>query len=159
MASLQNSYLLLDRDVLRTNFVYDLLVVLAILIITGILPITHFIGPTFPKTNLKKSGWKDQIKGYKVTATFPALLPINPMFPSMPEKFIWLLSLLSGLRADKIVYLDRLDASQGRMWEPYFNPQSIMADVGEQVHFISRLEDIGARYGAVLTCIGCANIS
>ena len=80
------------------------------------------------------------------------------MFLSVPEKFIWLLSLLSGLRAEKTVYLDRLDASQGKMWGPYFNPQSIMADVGEQVHFVSRLEDIGARYGAVLTYIGCANI-
>lgn len=80
------------------------------------------------------------------------------MFLSIPEKFIWLLSLLSGLRAEKIVYLDRLDASQGKMWEPYFNPQSIVADVGEQVHFVSRLEDIGARYGAALTHFGDSNI-
>jgi len=51
---------------------------------------------------------------------------------------------------DKIVYLDRLDASNGAMWEPYFNPQNIMADIGEQVHFVARLDNIGAQYGTVM---------
>jgi len=51
---------------------------------------------------------------------------------------------------DKIVYLDRLDASSGKMYEPYFNPQNITADIGEQVHFVARLENIGVRYGTVL---------
>jgi hypothetical protein len=52
--------------------------------------------------------------------------------------------------ADKIVYLDRLDASNGKMWEPYFNPQEITANIGEQVHFVARLENIGVRYGTVI---------
>jgi len=50
---------------------------------------------------------------------------------------------------DQIVYLDRLNASNGTMWEPYFNPQSITADIGEQIHFVARLENIGAIYGTV----------
>jgi hypothetical protein len=50
---------------------------------------------------------------------------------------------------DKIVYLDRLNASNGGMWEPYFNPQEITADIGEQVHFVARLENIGLIYGTV----------
>jgi hypothetical protein len=57
---------------------------------------------------------------------------------------------------DKIVYLDRLDASNGTMWEPYFNPQNMTADIGEQVHFVARLENIGARYGTVLIASSCA---
>lgn len=52
--------------------------------------------------------------------------------------------------ADQIVYLDRLDASNGKMWEPYFNPQEITANIGEQVHFVARLENIEVRYGTVL---------
>lgn len=52
---------------------------------------------------------------------------------------------------DKIVYLDRLDASNGTMWEPYFNPQNINAAIGEVIHFIARLEDIKAKYQAVST--------
>jgi len=51
---------------------------------------------------------------------------------------------------DKVVYLDRLDASDGKMWEPYFNPQNITADIGEEVHFVARLENIGTVYGTVL---------
>jgi len=53
--------------------------------------------------------------------------------------------------ADKTVYLDRLDVSNGTMWEPYFNPQSITGYIGEQVHFVSRLEDLKSRYGTVST--------
>jgi hypothetical protein len=59
---------------------------------------------------------------------------------------------------DKIVYLDRLDASNGKMWEPYFNPQSVTANIGEQVHFVARLENIGARYGTVFIVSGCSNL-
>jgi hypothetical protein len=60
---------------------------------------------------------------------------------------------------DKIVYLDRLDASNGSMWEPYFNPQEITADIGEQVHFVARLENIGLLYGTVLIASSRAYVS
>jgi hypothetical protein len=36
----------------------------------------------------------------------------------------WICSALASM-GDKIVYLDRLDASNGTMWKPYFNPQDI----------------------------------
>lgn len=59
---------------------------------------------------------------------------------------------------DKIVYLDRLNASNGGMYEPYFNPQEITADIGEQVHFVARLENIGLIYGTVLIALSRAYV-
>jgi len=55
---------------------------------------------------------------------------------------LWSLALVS--MGDKVVYLDRLGASNGTMWEPYFNPDSLTADIGEQVHFVARFANIGA---------------
>ena len=52
------------------------------------------------------------------------------------------------LMADKTVFLDRLGRE---MWEPYFNPKSIVADVGEQVNFVSRFDDFTSVNGAVST--------
>lgn len=50
--------------------------------------------------------------------------------------------------ADKVVYLDRLN---GRLWEPYFNPDTLNADVGEKIHFVMRLGDVDTHYGVVAT--------
>jgi len=36
------------------------------------------------------------------------------------------------------------------MWEPYFNPQNITAAIGEEVHFVARLKNIGSAYGTVV---------
>jgi hypothetical protein len=53
---------------------------------------------------------------------------------------------LSFGKADQIVYLDRFGlrmADSGDiMVEPLFNPKSINASVGENVTFVTRLEDI-----------------
>jgi len=64
----------------------------------------------------------------------------------------WICLCISALGAlgDKVVYLDRLDASNGKMWEPYFNPQNITAAIGEEVHFVARLKNIGSAYGTVV---------
>lgn len=51
--------------------------------------------------------------------------------------------------ADQIVYLDRIglplkDAGGVLMAEPIFNPKYISANVGEQVHFVTRFTDISS---------------
>ena len=46
--------------------------------------------------------------------------------------FIWTSILAS---ADQVVYLDRPNIGPT---EPYFNPKSLNASVGEQIHFVAR---------------------
>ena len=58
-----------------------------------------------------------------------------------------LLWILDNCWADKVVYLDRPgfflpDAPGWIMFEPFFSPKSIAADIGEQVRFIARLKDL-----------------
>jgi hypothetical protein len=59
----------------------------------------------------------------------------------LTQLFFWT-SLLSCLSfADQIVYLDRAaDLPVGR-GEPVFDPQSVIANVGEQIHFVARFGD------------------
>jgi hypothetical protein len=44
--------------------------------------------------------------------------------------------------ADKTVYLDRPSDSQS--WEPHFSPKSVSANVGENIHFVLRLQELDA---------------
>lgn len=57
-----------------------------------------------------------------------------------------LLALAPVLMADQTVFLDRMTAS---LWEPYFNPKSIVADVGEKINFVARFDDVKTNYGTV----------
>src|SRR5579862_3731923 len=52
------------------------------------------------------------------------------------------------LLADQIVYLDRPGAVTGdgyTLWEPYFNPKSLNASVGEVIQFVARFDNIQSR--------------
>jgi hypothetical protein len=52
------------------------------------------------------------------------------------------------LLADQVVYLDRPGAVSGdghTLWEPYFNPKSLNAAVGEVIQFVARFDNIQSR--------------
>jgi hypothetical protein len=62
----------------------------------------------------------------------------------MNGRRVWL-SLLGGwlssrVMADQIVYLER--PSGGPTWEPYFNPKTVNAAVGETVTFFARFSPL-----------------
>src|SRR5208282_4545775 len=63
-----------------------------------------------------------------------------------PAKLLICIALLlwSYCFADQIVYLDRPSNPNGVIAEPYFNPQSITVNVGEQLHFVARFNDQSA---------------
>lgn len=42
--------------------------------------------------------------------------------------------------ADQIVYLER--PSGGPTWEPFFNPKTVTANVGEKISFIARFHPL-----------------
>jgi hypothetical protein len=109
-------------------------------------------------SNLIPNDEKHENRSYK---TQPHSLPTMMTLFSIPNRSLWicLWSLVFVLMAEKTVYLDRLDATEGKMWDPYFNPHSIVADVGEQVHFVARLDDIKMRYGTASSYKKCADIS
>jgi hypothetical protein len=66
-------------------------------------------------------------------------------FPMCSARLLYWTSLLfwTWALADQTVYLDRpLDPLDGPyVAEPYFNPATISANVGEQVHFVARFQD------------------
>jgi hypothetical protein len=47
---------------------------------------------------------------------------------------------MSLVMADQIVYLDR--PSNGATWEPFFNPKTVNASIGEKIQFIARLSPV-----------------
>jgi hypothetical protein len=55
----------------------------------------------------------------------------------------WVCALLS--LADTVVYLDRpgpVNNLGDTLFEPYFNPKSVRATVGERIHFVARFRNI-----------------
>jgi hypothetical protein len=70
--------------------------------------------------------------------------------------FLGLVTLLNRAAADQVVYLSR--PAGGRTWEPYFNPKTITANVGERVHFLALFEPLPdlvfPQLAGVLTCQG-----
>jgi hypothetical protein len=43
--------------------------------------------------------------------------------------------------ADKVVYLERPGYQSAYYAQPVFNPQTVNADVNEQIHFVARFGD------------------
>lgn len=56
--------------------------------------------------------------------------------------YVWFLGACA--LADQVVYLDRIGIRNGGdpVFEPVFNPTSLNAAVGEQVHFVARFLDL-----------------
>ena len=57
----------------------------------------------------------------------------------------WMFSGFIYSRADHVVYLDRPGHANSVghvIWEPYFNPKSLEANVGERIRFVARLANI-----------------
>lgn len=51
-------------------------------------------------------------------------------------------SLIAYTAADQIVLLDRPTGST--TWEPFFNPKTVNANVGELIHFVTNFEPLSA---------------
>jgi hypothetical protein len=69
---------------------------------------------------------------------------------SLPQLF-WTSLLWICVLADKIVYLDRPghyhSGGNTIMSEPFFNPNSISANIGEQIQFVAQFKDLTSLSG------------
>jgi hypothetical protein len=73
-------------------------------------------------------------------------------FPRFLTAVVGMMMSMSLVTADQVVYLDR--PSNGATWEPFFNPKTVNASIGEKIQFMARLSPVvGNSQSEVLTSL------